>query len=153
MWQRNCPVCSQRLQKKDSAETFPCSCGKYIWKGERCPCDFLAQVAARLQLAARLSRTLCRKLIGVVFSDVRVSALSRPLYLAPAKPRAFRRITHDGSQLRISPIRFCLPASSLTYRDEPGIGNQEESRYAGLSIQRNDARLCEVRTLPKGDSP
>jgi hypothetical protein len=33
MWQRNCPVCKKPLEKKHPAETVPCSCGKYVWKG------------------------------------------------------------------------------------------------------------------------
>ena len=33
MWQRNCPVCQKLLEKKHPAETVPCPCGKYIWKG------------------------------------------------------------------------------------------------------------------------
>ncbi len=33
MWRKNCPVCRQPLAKKHPAETVPCSCGKYVWKG------------------------------------------------------------------------------------------------------------------------
>ena len=33
MWRKNCPVCRQPLAKKHPAETVPCPCGKYVWKG------------------------------------------------------------------------------------------------------------------------
>jgi hypothetical protein len=33
MWQKECPVCRQQLEKKLPTETIPCPCGKYIWKG------------------------------------------------------------------------------------------------------------------------
>ena len=33
MWQKNCPVCRQLLEKKQPTETVPCPCGKYLWKG------------------------------------------------------------------------------------------------------------------------
>jgi hypothetical protein len=33
MWQRTCPVCQKLMEKKHPAETVPCPCGKFIWKG------------------------------------------------------------------------------------------------------------------------
>jgi hypothetical protein len=33
VWQKNCPVCQKPLEKKHPAETIPCPCGKYVWKG------------------------------------------------------------------------------------------------------------------------
>jgi hypothetical protein len=33
MWRRNCPVCRQPLEKKNPADTVPCSCGKFVWRG------------------------------------------------------------------------------------------------------------------------
>jgi len=33
MWQKQCPVCRQPMQKKHPTETVPCTCGKYVWKG------------------------------------------------------------------------------------------------------------------------
>ena len=32
MWQKNCPVCRKRLEKKSPTDTIDCPSSKYVWK-------------------------------------------------------------------------------------------------------------------------